>query len=502
MLVEALQGTRLLLGLVDLPDRQIQQELELDLAEGGGWLATGGPRSGRTTLLRTVLSEAVRRLAPADLHVHVLDPSGGTLATEAAGVPHTGTTISGADPLRTARLIDRLAAEVAARRAGPPDRCRPLILVLVDGVEAVSGQLDDVDPTGGTATLLRLMRDGAAVGVTCVLTADRAVPGGRLAAAVRQRLVLPLPDRADYAVAGVPARAVPSRRPPGRALVGEDGLECQLALPAPLPVRTDPAPSDPERPARLRIAELPPDPALDLPDAGRLPPERSGPLMLSIGPGGDEGESVNVDLLQTGGLLVTGPPGSGRSSALAAFALHLRAAGMPVLWIGRPPVDPYPANGPDARVPDDGSAWDQIGLDPHDDSGTTRWLADRTGTPCVVIADEVGAPAEVPALMALPVLGRNTGVTLVAAGTAGQFTAHYQGPVAHLRRARSGLLLCPGPGDADLLGIRLPRVQLPVRPGSGWLATRGRVERVQVARRRAPALVSVRNPAAMDLARG
>jgi S-DNA-T family DNA segregation ATPase FtsK/SpoIIIE len=104
--------------------------------------------------------------------------------------------------------------------------------------------------------------------------------------------------------------------------------------------------------------------------------------------------------------------------------------------------------------------------------------------------------------MALPVLGRNTGVTLVAAGTAGQFTAHYQGPVAHLRRARSGLLLCPGPGDADLLGIRLPRVQLPVRPGSGWLATRGRVERVQVARRRAPALVSVRNPAAMDLARG
>ena len=77
-------------------------------------------------------------------------------------------------------------------------------------------------------------------------------------------------------------------------------------------------------------------------------------------------------------------------------------------------------------------------------------------------------------------------MVLLASSTAGQFIGHYQGPVAHLRRARSGLLLCPGPGEADLLGLRLPRTPLPVRPGSGWLATLGRLERVQVARRRRP----------------
>ena len=60
----------------------------------------------------------------------------------------------------------------------------------------------------------------------------------------------------------------------------------------------------------------------------------------------------------------------------------------------------------------------------------------------------------------------------------------YQGPVAALRRGRCGLLLQPGPGDADLLGIRLPRAPLPQRPGSGWLVTGGVVQRVQVARRR------------------
>ena len=100
-------------------------------------------------------------------------------------------------------------------------------------MESICTLLDDADPGRGSAQLLRLVRDGAAVGLTCVLTADRAVPGGRLAAVAGHRLVLPLPDRADYAVAGVPARAVPGHRPPGRALLGEDALECQLALPRP-----------------------------------------------------------------------------------------------------------------------------------------------------------------------------------------------------------------------------------------------------------------------------
>lgn len=77
-------------------------------------------------------------------------------------------------------------------------------------------------------------------------------------------------------------------------------------------------------------------------------------------------------------------------------------------------------------------------------------------------------------------------VALIAAATAGALSAHYQGPVAALRRNRSGLLLCPGPGDADLLGVRLPRTPLPVRPGSGWLVVGGVIQRVQVARRGDP----------------
>ena len=111
---------RLRIGLVDRPDGQTQEPLDLDLADGGAWLAVGGPRSGRTTLLRTVLGESVRRLGPADLHVHVLEAGAGALGTEAAALPHTGTTVGGEDVLRTVRLVDRLAQEVAARRATAP----------------------------------------------------------------------------------------------------------------------------------------------------------------------------------------------------------------------------------------------------------------------------------------------------------------------------------------------------------------------------------------------
>ncbi len=462
----------LAIGLVDRPDRQVQELLRLDLAQGGTWLAVGGPRSGRSTLLRTVLGEAVSRLAPDDLHVHVLEAGAGALAAEAARLPHSGTVVGGEDALRTVRLVDRLAQEIAVRRSGGGSDGEPRILLLVDGVESICTLLDESDPGRGSANLLRVMRDGAAVGLTCVATADRAVPGGRLSAVAGQRLVLPLPDRADYAVAGIAARTIPSHRPPGRALLGEDARECQIALPRPMTsVR---AGSPPVR-GPLRIVELPARPRLPVPRTSpeSAPTSVSG-LALPIGPGGDEGRPLAVDLLRTGGLLVTGPPGSGRSSALTAFVQHLAAAGAEVLVIGR---TPWAA----------GSGADSVAhcprLDPADEAGAAAWL-DRLGARAgVVVADDVGVPADVPALGRFSGLGSSAGVALLAAAHTGQLSAHYQGPVATLRRNRTGLLLCPGPGDADVLGVRLPRTPIPHRPGSGWLVTGASLQRVQVARR-------------------
>ncbi|SFL66680.1 FtsK/SpoIIIE domain-containing protein [Geodermatophilus ruber] len=468
-------GGRLTLGLLDRPDTQSQEPLALDLARGGGWLAVGGARSGRTTFLRTALAEAVTAVPPDRLHVHVLDHGGGALATAAAPLPHTGTVVGSDDPLRTVRLLDRLAQEVTARRAGTRTDRPPSLLLLVDGVEALCTQLDEVDPGRGSAALLRLVREGAAAGLTCLLTADRAVPGGRLANAVDRRLVLPLPDRADYAIAGVPAGLVPGHRPPGRALVGEHARECQLALPRPLTAVSSPLEGTVGRARPLTIPELPPDPALPLP---RSTPRSSLPsraLHLPLGPGGDDGSVLEVDLSRAGGLLVVGPPGSGRSTALGSFARHLAALGVPVCRLVR--SLPPPAAGDDASA----TTW----LTGADVVGWQAWLAARAGGPAVVVADDHGALTESPVLTAGSAGEPPDDLLFLVAGTAAELAGAYRGPVSALRRRRSGLLLCPGPVDADLLGIRLPRTPVPTRPGSGWLVTGGVPQRVQVARRQA-----------------
>jgi S-DNA-T family DNA segregation ATPase FtsK/SpoIIIE len=451
------------LGLVDRPDQQAQEVLTLDLADGGTWLAVGGPRSGRTGLLQTVLATATGALPPSELQVHVLDHGGGALAAEAGALLHAGTTVGRDDALRAVRLVRRLEEEVARRRALGADAAPTHLVLLVDGLESVCALLDESDPALGAAALLRLARDGTAVGLTCVCTADRAVPGGRLAAVATRRLVLPLPDRADYAVAGVPARAVPVHLPPGRALVGADGLECQLVLP---PQELHPA-ADPvgARPATgVRIPPLPaqawlprsPEPGHD--GDAALPPA----LWLPVGPGGDDGAVMGVDLRRSGGLLVAGPGGSGRTTALTAFVGHWHAAGVPVLRID-------PAAGP---ITAPGS------------SAVQDW-ADALGEgPGVIVVDDLIALPD-PVADLLTVLCRpGRSLVLVGAGAPAELAATFRGPAMALRRARTGLLLRPGPGDADVLGIRLPRTPVADRPGSGWLVLAGIAQRVQVARRR------------------
>jgi S-DNA-T family DNA segregation ATPase FtsK/SpoIIIE len=119
-----------------------------------------------------------------------------------------------------------------------------------------------------------------------------------------------------------------------------------------------------------------------------------------------------------------------------------------------------------------------------DPAAMADWLEARVGSPAVVCVDGLSPAGSASALTALPQLGAGSGIVLVATATAADLSTWFQGPVGALRRARSGLLLCPAPGDSDVLGVRLPRTPVPVRPGSGWLIRAGIPERVQVARRR------------------
>ncbi|TAM87586.1 MAG: cell division protein FtsK, partial [Jatrophihabitans sp.] len=211
------------IGLADLPDEQCRRTYRLDVAGGCSLVIAGGPRSGRTGALLTLALRAARRFGPDDLQISAIDPGGGLLPL--AGLPHTGSVVT--DPAGAAALVGRLASRVS--RAGTRH------LLLVDGWERVLAASEQADDGATADALLALLRCAPSVGASVAVAGDRSVLQPRVAGGAGTRLLLRLPDPADYAMAGLPAKALPRHLPPGRAVSCPDGTEIQLLLPPPDP---------------------------------------------------------------------------------------------------------------------------------------------------------------------------------------------------------------------------------------------------------------------------
>lgn len=104
-----------ILGLVDDPGRQQQTPLDWDFSgAGGNLLIVGAPQSGKTTLLRTLISSLALRYAPGDVAFYCIDYGGGGLAP-LADLPHVASVASRMDPERVSRTVATVAAAVDAR---------------------------------------------------------------------------------------------------------------------------------------------------------------------------------------------------------------------------------------------------------------------------------------------------------------------------------------------------------------------------------------------------
>ena len=85
----ALGGLTVPLGTVDRPREQRRDTLTVDLAGAGGHVAVvGGPRSGKSTLLRTLVTSLSLTTTPAESQFYVLDFGGGTFALVAVAAAH------------------------------------------------------------------------------------------------------------------------------------------------------------------------------------------------------------------------------------------------------------------------------------------------------------------------------------------------------------------------------------------------------------------------------
>ncbi|MBT2399453.1 type VII secretion protein EccCa [Streptomyces sp. ISL-100] len=103
------------LGLLDDPTKQWQGQWYLDLTVAGGHAAViGGPQSGKTTLLRTLVLSLALTHTPQEVGVYGLDLVGGGLAA-LSGLPHVGGIAGRADRERAGRTVDEVRSMLATR---------------------------------------------------------------------------------------------------------------------------------------------------------------------------------------------------------------------------------------------------------------------------------------------------------------------------------------------------------------------------------------------------
>lgn len=314
--VDVPAGPGLGVAVADLPEEQRRGAVRWDPADGP-LLVLGGPRSGRTTTLVVAGLEALDQ----GWSVHTVGLPPAAADRLRAGDRHglLGSGLETDDARAVARLLELLAAAED-----------PRVLLLVDRLDLLLDSLGRLARGAGADRLTALWRGGTG-GPALAGGADAGATAMQHAGAFAHRLILPLADAALDALAGVPAALAGRRTTPGRAVhLHATGTDlCQVVLPG-LPDT-----------GIAGIAAVGPDRAVTLvrplPHRAELPRgvgAGPGRLEVPVGLGDDDAGVVRVDV--TPGLLVAGPPGSGRTTVLGVVARTLVRSGVRVLRL----VDP------------------------------------------------------------------------------------------------------------------------------------------------------------------
>lgn len=326
------------LGIVDHPFEQTREPLLADLSGAGGHLAVaGGPQSGKSTLLRSLILALALTHTPREVQFYCLDFGGGTL-NSLRDLPHVGGVTGRLDLERVERTLAEVnhlvarrerqfqelgiesMADLRARRAAGelPDEPYGDVFLVVDGWGTVRQDFMDIMPMFTT-----LASRGLNYGVHLVIASTRwAEIGTALRDQLGTRIELRLGDSMDSMVNMRAAASVPAI--PGRGLTdtrhhfltalprldGEADATTLGAGVADAVTRIREAwPGAPAPQVRTLPAVLP---RTELPDARVV----EGDLRLPIGLEGERLGTFVHDFGQTPHLLVVGDAETGKSNLL------------------------------------------------------------------------------------------------------------------------------------------------------------------------------------------
>jgi type VII secretion protein EccCb len=232
-------------GVVDRPAEQRRGVVEIDAAGAAGNLVVAGaPQTGKTTLLRTLVTAFALTHTPTEVQFYCIDYGGGGLAI-LERLPHVGSVASRLEPDKVRRLvaevdgimarreelfrergIDSVASLRALRHAGgAPDEQLADVFLVIDNWPALRRTFEDLEDV-----VLDVAARGLGYGIHVVVTVNRWFDlRGNLRDSLGGILELRLTDTSDSLIDRKIASNVPTGAP-GRGLIREK-LHFQTAVP-------------------------------------------------------------------------------------------------------------------------------------------------------------------------------------------------------------------------------------------------------------------------------
>ncbi|WP_134767915.1 type VII secretion protein EccCa [Nocardioides sp. 1609] len=229
----ALGGLTVPLGTVDRPREQRRDTLTVNLAGSGGHVAVvGGPRSGKSTVLRSIVTSMSLTTTPLESQFFILDFGGGTF-TPLSSLPHVAGVGTRSEPDVVRRIVAEVQGVVDRREAyfrangidsietyrsrraqGRADDGYGDVFLVIDGWSTLRSDFDDLE-----LSIQTLASRGLTFGLHLLAGAAR---WADFRAAMRDvlgtRLELKLGDALDSEIDRKVAQLVPAGRP-GRGLV-------------------------------------------------------------------------------------------------------------------------------------------------------------------------------------------------------------------------------------------------------------------------------------------
>ncbi|MDX3639009.1 type VII secretion protein EccCa [Streptomyces sp. MB09-02B] len=334
-------------GLVDKPYEQRREPLWTDFGGAAGHMQVlGGPQSGKSTLLRSIIASFALTHTPHEVQFYGLDFGGGGLSA-VADLPHVGGVASRLDPEKVRRTVAEVygvltrreayfrtanissIAEFRARRArgdiSVTDQPWGDVFLAIDGWGNFRTDYEALDPV-----ILDIAARGLGYGIHLILTASRSMEvrsnlKDHLMNRLELRLGDPMDSEFDRKVAanvptGVPGRGqTPQKQHFMAAVPRIDGLSSDTDLAEATAALASEVGRHWQQPGAPEVRLLPREfPASQLPPGNRFPNRG-----ISFALDEDSLEPVFVDFDQDPFFLVFGESESGKSNLLKLLIRRL-----------------------------------------------------------------------------------------------------------------------------------------------------------------------------------